>query len=174
MPKCGIAGPKAIYTFAIFIAINQIVLQCTSSQPQQYMRIPVFLQTRIFNVLNIKLQVCFSISSSNILCSQSTPKVVRAWWERRVGNGMEVRRQLHRGLVTAREGEAALSTPSGIPILCQLAEESRCQPAHPVWPHAPPLTPPAWTAQPQGQQPDLTAALPHLPEFQRAFVTRRK
>lgn len=49
-----------------------------------------------------------------------------------------------------------------------------CQPAHPVWPRAPPLTPPAWTAQPRGQQPDLTAALPHLPEFQKGVVTQRK
>lgn len=80
-------------------------------------------------------------------------------------------RQTQDGLVTEKE---FLALKVAYPSLCQHTEKSYCQPVHPVWPHAPPLTPPARPAQPQGQQPDLTAALPHLPEFQRGAVTRRK
>lgn len=80
-------------------------------------------------------------------------------------------RQTQDGLVTEKE---LLALKIKHPSLCQHTEKSYCQPVHPVWPHAPPLTPPVWPAQPQGQQPDLTAALPHLPEFQRGAVTRRK
>lgn len=107
---------------------------------------------------------------TKILCLKSAPKVIRAWPEGRGLNEM-LGRQTQDGLVTEKE---LLALKIEHPSLCQHTEKSYCQPVHPVWPHAPPLTPPVWPAQPQGQQPDLTAALPHLPEFQRGAVTRRK
>lgn len=50
-------------------------------------------------------------------------------------------------------------------------EVSGWQPVHPVWLQSPPPRATSLDCMPQAWQPNLTAGLPHLPEFQRDTIT---